>query len=80
MNKVNSLQKRIAKRKQMEDSLQKEKEDLTDQYFNCLNNNSIIIGLWNDKEKKIEFAEDIFKKMERMEDEIQKLKNRNRIE
>lgn len=73
------------KQKQKEETLQKEKHKIINLYYDTIeelqykspyqsswNNAGFIIGIWNEKEKKIEFINDIIINLDK---EIQKLFN-----
>jgi hypothetical protein len=73
---VHSIQKKIKKRKQKEETLQKEKNKIINQYYDIIddlqyetpyiskwNSTVFLVGIWNDKEKKIEFTDDLLQNL-----------------
>ena len=73
------------KRKQREDTLQKAKHEIINQHYDIIddiqyetpyeiqwNQTKIVVGIWNDKEKKMKFTEDLLKNLDK---EIQILFN-----
>jgi predicted transcriptional regulator len=82
---VHSIQKKMNKRKQREDTLQKAKHDIINQHYDIIddiqyetpyesqwNQTKIVVGIWNEKEKKVEFTDNLLKKLDK---EIQILFN-----
>jgi len=82
---VHSIQKKMNKRKQREDTLLKAKHDIINQHYDILddlqyetpyksqwNQTKIVVGIWNEKEKKVEFTNDILQNLDK---EIQILFN-----
>ena len=78
---VYSIQKKRNKRKQREDTLQKAKHNIINQQYDIIddlqyklpyisrwNQTKIVVGIWNDKEKKVEFTDDL---LENLDKEIQ---------
>ena len=83
--KMNSYQKKLYKKKHNEEALQKIKHRIINQYYDIIeeqqyqtpyltpwNNTIIVVGIWNDKEKKIEFTDHLIKNLDQ---EIQILSN-----
>jgi len=82
---MKSYQKKLYKKKQNEEALQKVKNQIINQYYDIIedlqyqtpylspwNNTIIVVGIWNDKEKKMEFTDHIIQKLDQ---EIQILSN-----
>ena len=88
---VYSVQKRINRKRERKVVLQKAKEKAYKQYLECFDDQkykciskkwytNFVVGIWNDQENKMEFAEDFYIKGQRLEEEIQLLNCTNRVE
>lgn len=88
---VYSVQKRINRNRERKEALQKAKEKVYKQYLECFDDKkykcnskkwytNFVVGIWNEQENKMEFAEDFYIKSQKLEEEIQLLNNINRVE